>query len=273
MTTTAAPATPTVAISVSDSPDLALLGMAGRHLHRAMNGLATYLLSYGYHLAYGGDLRRDGFTEELFEIASRYDRQPTGAEPTPPVTDYLAWPVWTAIPRHELRELSDRLAGVARIVYLSRNGAELDRLHYPSSPAEPPLVASALTAMRVTMVHDADARIILGGRVAGYQGRMPGVAEEALISLQHHKPLYILGGFGGCARDIAYAMQLADPIAGTSPPSWDRLDDFTPFAEDANSELNNGLDTLENRTLAQTPYIQEAIALVLRGLERLARDA
>ena len=273
MTAAPAPSAPMVAISVSDSPDLPLLGMGDRHLHRAMNGLATYLLSYGYHLAYGGDLRRGGFTEELFEIASRYDPQSVGAEPAPAVTDYLAWPVWTAIPRHELRELSDRLAGIARIVYLSRDGAELDRLRYPSSPAEPPQVASALTAMRVTMVHDADARIVLGGRVAGYQGRMPGIAEEALMSLQHHKPLYVLGGFGGCARDIAYAMRLADPIAGTSPPSWDRLDEFTPFAEDASRELNNGLDTRENHTLAQTPYIQEAIALVLRGLERLARDA
>lgn len=270
MTTTIALSAPTIAISVSDSPDLAMLGMAERHLHRAMNGLATYLLSYGYHLAYGGDLRRGGFTEELFEIASRY-HQPAGTEQTPPVTDYLAWPVWTAIPRHELRDLSDRLAGVARIVYLSPDGAELDRLRYPSSASEPPKVASALTAMRVTMTHDADARIVLGGRVTGYSGRMPGVAEEALISLQHHKPLYVLGGFGGCARDIAYAMRLADPIGETSPPSWDRLNDFTSVAEDI-GDLNNGLDEPENRALAQTPHIHDAIALVLRGLQRLSRD-
>ena len=270
--TTAAKPTATIAISVSDSPDLALLGMADRHLHRATNGLATYLLSYGYHLAYGGDLRAGGFTEELFEIASRYDHQPAGTRDTAPVTDYLAWPVWTAIPRDELQGLSERLLGIARIVYLSRAGAELARLRYPSTPAKPPQVASALTAMRVTMARESDARIVLGGKVASYQGRMPGIAEEALISLQHHKPLYVLGGFGGCARDVAYAMGLADPIAGTSPPSWDRLDDFTPFADDLGG-LNNGLDAPENRTLAQTPYIHEAIALVLRGLGRLAGDA
>ena len=260
----------TIAVSVSDSPDLASLGMGERHLHRAMNGLATYLLSYGYRLAYGGDLRRGGFTEELFEIASRYN-QPTGPEPTPPVTDYLAWPVWTAIPRPELRDLSERLAGVAKIVHLSRNGSELGRLRYPSSPPQPLQIAMALTAMRLTMVREADARIVLGGRIAGYLGRMPGIAEEALISLEHHKPLYVLGGFGGCARDIAHAMRLADPIAGTSLPSWDRRGDFTAFARDA-SELNNGLDASENRALAQTPYIHDAIALVLRGLNRLTRS-
>ena len=270
MNAAATPVAPTIAISVSDSPDLALLGMGDRHLHRAMNGLATYLLSYGYRLAYGGDLRYGGFTEELFEIVSRYDR-PTGPDPTPPVTDYLAWPVWTAIPRPELRDLSERLFGVAKIVYLSRDGAELGRLRYPSSAPTPVQVATALTAMRMTMLRDADARVVLGGRVAGYQGRMPGVAEEALISLQHHQPLYVLGGFGGCARDIAYAMRFADPIAGTSPPSWDQLDEFTPYVGEA-GDLNNGLEAPENRTLAQTPYIHEAIALVLRGLHRLARD-
>ena len=270
MNAAATPVAPTIAISVSDSPDLTLLGMGDRHLHRAMNGLATYLLSYGYRLAYGGDLRYGGFTEELFEIACRYDR-PTGPDPTPPVTDYLAWPVWTAIPRPELRDLSKRLFGVAKVVYLSRDGAELGRLRYPSSAPTPLQVATALTAMRMTMLRDADARVVLGGRVAGYQGRMPGVAEEALISLQHHKPLYVLGGFGGCARDIAHAMRFADPIAGTSPPSWDQLDEFTPYVGEA-GDLNNGLDAAENRTLAQTPYIHEAIALVLRGLHRLARD-
>ncbi len=260
-----------IAVSVSDSPDLPFLGMGERHLHRAMTGLATYLLSYGYHVAYGGDLRHGGFTEELFEIASRYGR-PSDPQPGPPVTDYLAWPVWTSIPQYELRDLSDRLVGVAKIVCLSADGAELDRLRYPSSPPRPEQIATALTAMRMKMLRDTDARIVLGGRVAGYQGRMPGVAEECLISLQHHKPLYVLGGFGGCARDIAQAMRLAERVTGSSPRSWERLDEFMRYAGDV-GVLSNGLDTSENRTLAQTPYIHEAIALVLCGLSRLARDA
>ena len=66
--------TATIAISISESPDLSLLGMSDRHLRRAMEAMATYLLSFGYRLAYGGDLRRGGFTEQLFELVSRYDR-------------------------------------------------------------------------------------------------------------------------------------------------------------------------------------------------------
>ena len=43
-----------IAISISESPDLPRLGMSGRHLARAMETMATYLLSSGYRLAYGG---------------------------------------------------------------------------------------------------------------------------------------------------------------------------------------------------------------------------
>ena len=270
MNTRTSPGGLTIAISVSDSPDLPLLGMGNRHLHRAMNGMATYLLSYGYRLAYGGDLRRGGFTEELFEIASHY--QADQPDSTPPVIDYLAWPVWIAIPRSELRDLADRLVGVAKIVCLTRDGSEVERLRYPRSSPTGPQVASALTAMRRRMLQDADARVVLGGKVINYQGRMPGVAEEALMSLQQREPLYLLGGFGGCARHIAQVMGLAEPICGSSLPSWEQLDAFRSY-EDGVGDFNNGLDADENRTLAGTPYIQEAIALILRGLHRLARTA
>ena len=42
-----------IAISISESPDLPRLGMSGRHLTRAMETMATCLLSSGYRLAYG----------------------------------------------------------------------------------------------------------------------------------------------------------------------------------------------------------------------------
>ena len=42
-----------------------------------MTEVATYLLASGDDLAYGGDLRENGFTWRLFELASRYARQPS----------------------------------------------------------------------------------------------------------------------------------------------------------------------------------------------------
>ena len=52
--------------------------------------------------------------------------------------------------------------------------------------------------MRRTMLAQTNARILLGGRVENYKGVMPGIAEEALLSLQVGQPLFLLGGFGGC---------------------------------------------------------------------------
>jgi len=54
--------------------------------------------------------------------------------------------------------------------------------------------------MRRTMTAASDARIVLGGRVDNFKGCMPGIAEEVFIALEKRQPVYVLGGFGGCAR-------------------------------------------------------------------------
>jgi hypothetical protein len=54
--------------------------------------------------------------------------------------------------------------------------------------------------MREAMCQDTDARIMMGGRVSGHQGKYPGLLEEAYLTLCAGKPLYLVGGFGGCAR-------------------------------------------------------------------------
>ena len=84
--------TPTVAISISESPDMTVLGLSDEHLRDAMAALASHLLSSGTSLAYGGDLRLYGFTELLFELIVRYQDHPSHSGKIT-VTDYLAWPV------------------------------------------------------------------------------------------------------------------------------------------------------------------------------------
>ena len=123
-----------------------------------------------------------------------------------------------------------------------------------------------LTAMRERMNADTSARIIAGGRVEGFLGDLPGVAEEAVIALRTGRPLYILGGFGGCAADIAQASGFAE-LPGIAPRDWGQNELFSATTSEA---LANGLDFNENCTLAATPHVDEAIALVLRGLLRLA---
>ena len=48
-----------------------------------MAEIARHLLAVGARLAYGGDLRNNGFTLLLFELALRYGRDPKVAEAKP----------------------------------------------------------------------------------------------------------------------------------------------------------------------------------------------
>jgi hypothetical protein len=112
------------------------------------------------------------------------------------------------------------------------------------------------------MCRETQARIVLGGAVVQYKGLMPGIAEETLISLQAQQPLYLMGGFGGCARDIAETIGLVEPWA-TSRRNWQGQKSFSAFT---GSDLNNGLTAEESATLARTPHVDQAITLILSGL-------
>lgn len=258
-----------VAIAISDSADMAALGLAPEHLRDAMAEIARHLLAMGARLVYGGDLRANGFTELLFELVARYRRDADVGDTRPPVVSYLAWPIVMSKPAAELRGLVDELTGLAELHFLDRHGTDL-ALDALDGVVRPPLTdadwAEALTAMRDVLTRVSDARIVLGGRTEGYKGRMPGIAEEALTALNAGQPLFLLGGFGGCARDIAVVLQLVLEPANLA--TWTGQDEFQRFDSAA---LRNGLTSEENATLVRTVHVDEAVALILRGLLRLAK--
>jgi hypothetical protein len=259
-----------VAIAVSDSADMAALGLAPEHLRDAMAEIARHLLAMGARLVYGGDLRANGFTELLFELVARYRRDADIGDARPAVVNYLAWPIVISKPAAELRGLAEELKGLAELHFLDRQGANLapGALDYMLRPAVTDADwADALTAMRDVLTRASDARIVLGGRIEGYKGRMPGIAEEALTALEVGQPLFLLGGFGGCARDIAVALKLWQQPSNFA--AWTGQDEFKQFDGTA---LRNGLTSEENATLVRTVHVDEAVALILRGLLRLAKQ-
>lgn len=141
-----------------------------------------------------------------------------------------------------------------------------------------------------------DARIVLGGKVEGYRGFIPGIFEEALLSLEKRSPLYLLGGFGGATEVLAEAL-LADPSAALPAalqevPGPTLLKDTDGLLTSAclrdtsallralreaihaaqgqlAKALNNGLDEADNRRLLTTRDMREALALVHKGLAQL----
>ena len=258
---------PAVGISVSESPDLRALGLSDGHLRDAMAGIALHLLASGRSLAYGGDLRQHGFTELLAELMGRYEDHPRHGG-TIVVTDYLAWPVHIRMTSNELATFSVEHEPAARLVFLTLDGARLaleQRLTLRAHDPHEDEWTKGLTAMRTTMRGDIQARVVLGGRVEGYKGAMPGIAEETSLSLEKGQPVFLLGGFGGCARDIAETLGLAECWAG-SRGEWDGRRCFRKYSPD---DLHNGLSREENVVLARTPHIQEAVTLVSRGLRRV----
>jgi hypothetical protein len=77
-----------------------------------------------------------------------------------------------------------------------------------------------------------------------------------------------MGGFGGCARDIAETLGLVAPWR-TSRPAWPERQAFETFVV---SDLRNGLTADQNATLARTPHVDQAVALILRGLLEVSGD-
>lgn len=257
-----------VAISISESADMPVLGLAEEHLRDAMAEVARHLLAMGARLAYGGDLRSQGFTELLFELVVRHRRDADIGDHRAAVVNYLPWPVHSCMSPEAIQERVSNLAGLAEFHCLDVKGDEIALATRQAAHvhlADEAEWAAGLSSMRRAMTDLSNARIVLGGRVEGFKGLMPGIAEEALCSLESGKPLFILGGFGGCARDIAENLGLVAPRQRASC-QWTERAKFTAYGSE---NLQNGLTAEENGILARTVHVDEAVALILRGLFRM----
>jgi hypothetical protein len=258
----------TVAMSISDSPDMASLGLGQEHLSDAMAEVVRHLLALGARIAYGGDLRAGGFSSILFELVSRYKRDADLGDTRIGVTNYLAWPVHVSISNEDLKRQAESLSGIASLALLDLEGIRMsinDHQTVSKQALSEDDWKTGLTSMRRTVQDECDARIVLGGQTHRFKGRMPGIAEEVLIALEAKQPVYVLGGFGGCAADIASDLGLLGKNRN-STVAWAGRERFVPYDQSA---FRNGLEEPETETLASTAYIDEALVLILRGLFRL----
>jgi hypothetical protein len=194
-----------VALSISESEDLAHFGASPLHLVSTMIEVARHALCHGAVLAYGGDLREKrqyGFTRQLFELVHAYDD--LGRQRLERIRNYLAYHIAAALPKDEESRLIELATFVKPLPQNLADRFQLDPGKRQTIPDDTPehryIRARCLTAMREAMCQDTDACIMMGGRVSGHQGKYPGLFEEASLTLRAGKPLYLLGTFGGCAR-------------------------------------------------------------------------
>lgn len=265
-----------IGISVSESPDLARLGLTELHFRLAVGEIARCVLVSGGCLAYGGRLAPDGYTAFLAQELQKYGRRDR------PLLVCLAWQEHRGMSLTAFEASRTDLGLFGQIVCLDPDGNEIDpaagRSEQPQTIDDPALRGRSLTALRRYMAGRTDGRILIGGRRRGFQGDMPGLAEEALISLAAGRPLYLAGGFGGVTLDAAVALGVDDgawlPQRANAPAedprfvsAIDRLKALTSSA--SWTGLGNGLSGEENRRLAASHRPSEIAALVSLGLGRL----
>lgn len=273
-----------VAISISESPDSDILGIGKAMFEDLSVELARHLLISGAHLVYGGDLRPGGFTELFKDLTYQYGIYEKDKTLKNYFTNYLAWPIYIGMsPTTQAEYKSCRvICQKATIPDTIPTGLH-DLMLPPTTVDNLYYWAESLKAMRQEMESNIDARIILGGRVTGFKGYMPGLYEEAINAANAKHPIYLLGGFGGAA------LRLIKLIKGetTSEKLFEECcsnrsyQEFVSYLDKEKGEmnfkaldifvnnmrvLNNGLSDEENDRLFVTTNVTEIIALVLKGL-------
>lgn len=154
--------------------------------------------------------------------------------------------------------------------------------------------ARGLTVMRERITTLSQARLVIGGKLAGFSGLVPGVVEEAWLSLKRKQPMYVAGGFGGAARAVSDRLQgiarveFSEGWARQSIPDYEAAQalyaqhggDFHSMAQMGADiaahgslglapALNNGLAEAENRELMHCTHPQRIASLMLIGMSKL----
>lgn len=278
-----------VAISISESPDSSTLGIGKAMFEDLSVELARHLLISGAHLVYGGDLRPGGFTELFKDLAYQYGIYEKDKSFKNYFTNYLAWPIYIGMTPAVQAEYKSCRVNCQKAEIPDTIPVGLRDLMVPPTTVENLYYwAESLKAMRQEMESHIDARIILGGRITGFKGYMPGLYEEAVNATKANHPIFLLGGFGGASA------RLIQLIKGEA--SSDKLfeeccshhiyQEFVSYLDKEKEDMNfkaldvfsnnmdilkNGLSKDENEKLFVTTNITEIIALVLKGLHTPGR--
>ena len=275
-----------IGVSISESEDIELLGFSDAHQEDAMVEFARYLLVQGSTLIYGGDLRDKGYTLLFSELSFQYrDRSQHRKNH---FINYASYPIYLETSKTQELEFKKNRVEYKKIAP-PKSVKQVSETWFPPDTSENKLIWSAsLKRMREEMNEASDARIFLGGRSQGYSGIMPGVLEEAVLSIESSKPTYLIGAFGGITGAIINGIQGKNPkeITEAFQFSDGKYKEFiTTLRKNKKGDVdyggmtkaiqvygltnlskNNGLTKEENQILFTTPHIPVMIHYVLKGL-------
>lgn len=260
------------------------------HLMRLSQDLARHLLVRSGTIIYGGDLRKDGFTQfildEAVALKSRTNSDSIHVE------NHLAWPLYKDDPK--MVAWRSKYASVIKTIEHDIpqdivNGVDKNEFLPPNSIESKYIWSRCLTEMRKKSISSSSARICAGGKLTNYNGKMPGVLEEILLALEFGKPIFLLGAFGGVVSEVCDSIiqsSITAPLtehwqitqnAGyydlqTEAKSHNQQTEYQQL-KDTILEVNvddlanlTGLSIEEYKRLMLSPFIDECIHLIIKGL-------
>lgn len=274
-----------IAISISESYDLPAFGIGDEMFKDLTIELTRHILKSGGHLVYGGDLRKNGYTELFKDLSNQYGQREKAEADVVYIDNYLSWPIFNNV---TLDQKADYMCSRIKLI----NGEigefvepdEKDLFIPPSSLENRLKWASSLNKMRMQMQQDSLARIVVGGKVTGFLGYMAGIAEEFMVSVDKKQPVFLIGGFGGAAHVIADILEgkaTSETLKSLAQSDTKYLElyqwcenndhhiDYEHFDKYNWKDLNNGLSEEQNRILFHSVDIVEIVSLVLLGLSNI----
>lgn len=277
-----------IAISVSINEDLNLLGFSEQHLNDISIEVARYIIANGGIALYGGDLRINGFTYYFSELANFYKKNDDSSIR---FINYFAPPNFKQLDRNALIEFKAKQIGVEKVSSGEHVIFDENTKYNPNLVIEDRYIyAECYKQMRIQMAKDSVARILVGGKSTKYLGYIPGVIEEALLTLREMKPIYLVGGFGGATLHLINLIKGKEVIELTNESQYNSsfLKDFEEFVKDKCeysdfknlkvefqkydldklSELNK-LSVEENEILFSSKNIHEIVFLIMKGLRSI----
>ncbi|MDE0305263.1 MAG: hypothetical protein OXI87_10315 [Albidovulum sp.] len=255
-----------VGISVSPSLEATRLGYDDRQVNRIVVRMAQYFLDQEMRVIFGHDWRDDGVMRAVADFAcvvaarvetgEERERQQRSDETAKVAKERMLnlVPTERQFLNRAALEAERESGGVLRVIpaaeaqfHVSESERELVEFRV-SGEEKKELRNVELTRLRhyLTSLLNPGCRVCFGGKVDGFQGKEPGVIEEARLALLYEKPLYLMGGFGGATQSFGI-----DP--GRQGMSyWNAM---------------NGLTPNQKRELFETTDVEQAIELISRGID------
>jgi hypothetical protein len=243
-----------IAISISEAerPVLEGLGLTPADINHVTVELCRRLVALGAQVVLGHQWRPGGVMDAVARFAKAYQ------EATEPILqNFLAWPDRAALSESDRK----RLESVVRI-------------HEFTEPQ--PDRPMALHEMRQRMADVTSARICLCGKLQQPEGFVPGLIEEAALTLARGKPVYASRMMGGTSALLAdfFSGEAREPLLKLSkhPKFKGQLRVLRDFDASRLAETC-GLTHSELRELFDAQNVDTIVHLTTLGLTRLHRTS